>query len=62
MVNNVKVRPIRKVDSESDMGFSYKATFESLPKENLLITVILPFQTPDNICLYAAKEISETLD
>ena len=43
MINNVKVKPIRKVESSLEMESCYKSTFFDLEKENVLIVIILPF-------------------
>ena len=35
----------------------FKATFGSIPGQNLVAVVVLPFQVPDNICHYACQEV-----
>ncbi|CDW73564.1 UNKNOWN [Stylonychia lemnae] len=64
MINNVKVRPVLKVDSnlEASSDSLYKASFANIPDENLLIVIVLPFLVPDSIVKAVAVEAKSYLD
>mmetsp|Transcript_18743 Transcript_18743/g.17873 ORF Transcript_18743/g.17873 Transcript_18743/m.17873 type:complete len:243 (-) Transcript_18743:1528-2256(-) len=58
-LNTVKVKVMKRVDTEGDMKDCFKATFQALPDENLLLAVILPFIVPDTTMKYACREAAD---
>ena len=60
MINNVKVRPVLKVEGELDRSF--KAGFANLEEEQLQLVVILPAAIPDSIILSTAEEARMSLE
>ena len=61
MINNVKVKPLKRMDTSADTENCFKASFSTITSENLLITIILPFKVPDNVCNNASREAKECL-
>lgn len=54
--------PIEKEDSAKSVKNVFKATFGEVPKYDCVLIVVLPFQVPDNLCHFAAREATMVIE
>lgn len=54
--------PIEHEESTKSVKNTFKATFGNITKHECVMIVVLPFRVPDNLCHFAASEITMILD
>lgn len=54
--------PIENELSSKSTKNTFKATFGNIDKHDCVMIVILPFRVPDNLCHFAASELTMILD
>jgi hypothetical protein len=62
-IGNSSVQPLlnpqeRKPNETGTVSNCFKAAFGQITQDKLFVVVILPFSVPDNICHFAAQEIT----